>query len=409
MTRADLTPELSEGQPGPRNRLSRTEDAAAPSGGSELPAVNDGSDPLHQQGPRDWLRQTAGAATPSGGRALHEVSNRGGKIQRRPVHGVLLLDKPLGLSSNQALQKAKWLLRADKAGHTGTLDPLATGVLPLCFGAATKFSQIQLDADKTYEATLVLGQKTSTADAEGEVIETRPVPDITPELLATLTRQFTGPLAQIPPMYSALKKDGKALYEYARKGEDVEREARHITIYKLNLALAQVDRAPPAIKMIVSCSKGTYIRTLGEDIGEAIGCGAHLGSLRRLETGGFVAAQCVTLSALEALSEAEREALLLPPQSLVGSYPSVTLDADNAGRFLSGLRRRGEPGQWGADAPLVQVFGTNPPAFLGSAHITADELIPQRLLSPIEIKDILQASQQHSSVSEQVGLAARAH
>ena len=334
---------------------------------------------------------------------------KGQKIQRRPVHGVLLLDKPLGLSSNQALQKAKWLLRAEKAGHTGTLDPLATGVLPLCFGAATKFSQIQLDADKTYEATLVLGQKTSTADAEGEVIETRPIPEITPELLARLTEQFTGPLAQIPPMYSALKKDGKALYEYARKGLDVEREARHITIYKLNLALAQEERAQAAIKMIVRCSKGTYIRTLGEDIGEAIGCGAHLGSLRRLETGGFVEAQCVTLPELEAMTEAERDALLLPPQSLVSAYPSVTLDADNAGRFLSGLRRRGEPGQWGADAPLVQVFGVNPPAFLGSAHITADELIPQRLLSPIEIEDILRASQKNSSVSEQPGLAALAH
>ncbi|MDP3412398.1 MAG: tRNA pseudouridine(55) synthase TruB, partial [Polaromonas sp.] len=155
------------------------------------------------------------------------------KIQRRPVHGVLLLDKPLGLSSNQALQKAKWLLRADKAGHTGTLDPLATGVLPLCFGAATKFSQLQLDADKTYEAVLLLGRKTSTADAEGDVIETRPVPPITPQLLDDLTRRFTGPLAQVPPMYSALKKDGKALYEYARKGQEVEREARDITIYKL--------------------------------------------------------------------------------------------------------------------------------------------------------------------------------
>ena len=375
----------------------------------KLPAVNDRGDPLIKQGPRDWLRQTAGAVSPPGGRALHEVSNRGGKIQRRPVHGVLLLDKPLGLSSNQALQKAKWLLRAEKAGHTGTLDPLATGVLPLCFGAATKFSQIQLDADKTYEATLVLGQKTSTADAEGEVIETRPVPEITPALLATLTRQFTGPLAQIPPMYSALKKDGKALYEYARKGLDVVREARHITIYKLNLALAPEERAQAAIKMIVSCSKGTYIRTLGEDIGEAIGCGAHLGSLRRLDTGGFVAAQCVTLPELEALTEPEREALLLPPQSLVGAYPSVTLDADNAGRFLSGLRRRGEPGQWGVDAPLVQVFGTDPPAFLGSAHITADELIPQRLLSPIEIQDILQASQKNSPDAAPDALAAPVH
>ena len=315
------------------------------------------------------------------------------KVQRRPVHGVLLLDKPIGLSSNQALQKAKWLLRADKAGHTGTLDPLATGVLPLCFGAATKFSQIQLEADKTYEAVLLLGQKTSTGDVEGEIIETRPVPVVTPELLTDMTQRFSGPLAQIPPMYSALKKDGKALYEYARKGQEVEREARHITIYELNMALAHDSRAPAAIKIIVRCSKGTYIRTLGEDIGEAIGCGAHLGSLRRLETGGFVVGQCVSLSDLETMSEHERDARLLPVQSLVAAYPTVTLDADNTGRFLSGLRRRGTPGQWGNDGVMVQVFGSVPSAFLGSAHVTDDELIPQRLLSPIEIQDMLLAAQ----------------
>jgi tRNA pseudouridine55 synthase len=206
-------------------------------------------------------------------------------------------------------------------------------------------------------------------------------------------------------MYSALKKDGKALYEYARKGEEVEREARHITIYKLNMAVAHDPRAQAAIKIIVSCSKGTYIRTLGEDIGEAIGCGAHLGSLRRLETGGFTDGQCISLPALEAMSEPEREACLLPVQSLVAAYPVVTLDADNAGRFLSGLRRRGTPGQWGPDAAFVQVYGpstglktgnsgevADAGAFLGSAHITADELIPGRLLSPIEIQD-MQAQQ----------------
>ncbi len=308
------------------------------------------------------------------------------------MHGVLLLDKPLGLSSNQALQKAKWLLRADKAGHTGTLDPLATGVLPLCFGAATKFSQIQLDADKTYEAVLLLGLKTTTGDAEGDVIETRSVPEITPELLEKLTAQFTGPIAQIPPMYSALKKDGKALYEYARKGEEIEREARNIVIYELNMAVAQDKRAQAAIKLIVKCSKGTYIRTLGEDIGEAIGCGAHLGSLRRIETGGYTVDQCISLLELEEMDEAGRDARLLPPQSLVASFPSVTLDADNAGRFLSGLRRRGSPGQWGNDAQLVQVYGSDPVAFLGSGHVTADELIPQRLLSPIEVQDMLQAA-----------------
>ncbi|WP_168923757.1 tRNA pseudouridine(55) synthase TruB [Polaromonas vacuolata] len=320
------------------------------------------------------------------------MSNPRPKVLRRPVHGVLLLDKPLGLSSNQALQKAKWLLRAEKAGHTGTLDPLATGVLPLCFGAATKFSQVQLEANKTYEAVLLLGQKTTTADAEGEVIQTRPVPAITPEMLQSLTAQFTGPLAQIPPMYSALKKDGKALYEYARQGQEIEREARHITIFSLEMSVAEDDRADAAIRIIVSCSKGTYIRTLGEDIGEAIGCGAHLGFLRRIETGGFVASQCITLAALEAMSEDQRMDCLLAPQSLVAAFPSVTLDAENSGRFLSGLRRRGTPGQWGPDAALVQVYGTEPNAFLGSAHVTADELIPQRLLSPLEVKNMLTAS-----------------
>jgi tRNA pseudouridine55 synthase len=337
--------------------------------------------------PKDCFRKTDSTAIPLVTKELHAASNR---RARKPVHGVLLLDKPLGLSSNQALQKAKWLLRAEKAGHTGTLDPLATGVLPLCFGAATKFSQLQLDADKTYEATLILGEKTTTADAEGDVIETRPVPLITQALLDELMHRFRGPLTQIPPMYSALKRDGKALYEYARKGEEVVREARNIVIYELNLALAQDIRARAAIKMIVKCSKGTYIRTLGEDIGEAIGCGAHLGSLRRIETGGFEAAQCVTLDRLEAMSDDERLANLLPPQILISSSPVVTLDADNSGRFLSGLRRRGAPGQWGPDATLVQVYGPAPDGgassvFLGSAHVTADELIPERLLSPIEV------------------------
>jgi tRNA pseudouridine55 synthase len=322
----------------------------------------------------------------------HRQTARGQKIQRRPVHGVLLLDKPLGLSSNQALQKAKWLLRADKAGHTGTLDPLATGVLPLCFGAATKFSQLQLEADKTYEAVLLLGKKTTTADAEGEVIETRAVPPITASMLEELTTRFSGPQTQIPPMYSALKKDGKALYEYARAGKEVEREPRHIVVHALAMTSVVDTRSEAALKITVSCSKGTYIRTLGEDIGEALGCGAHLGALRRIETGGFVSGQCITLADLEAMAESEREARLLPVQSLVADYPSVTLDAENAGRFLSGLRRRGEPGQWGADAPLVQVYGSQPTAFLGSAHITANELIPQRLLSPVEIQDILQAT-----------------
>lgn len=307
------------------------------------------------------------------------------RVQRRPVHGVLLLDKPLGLSSNQALQKAKWLLRAEKAGHTGTLDPLATGVLPLCFGAATKFSQLHLEADKTYEATARLGVKTATGDAEGEVIAERPV-HVTPEDLARAEARFTGPIRQVPPMHSALKKDGKALYEYAREGVEVERAPRDVVIHQLELSAIGDD----VIRILASVSKGTYIRTLGEDIGEALGCGAHLSSLRRTATGGFVEAQCITLEALEAMDEEERLAQLLPAEALVGGHSRVTLGAEDAARFLSGLRRRGG---W-ADADEVAVFGSDPQAFLGTAHVTAGELIPGRLLNPIEIQQILLNAQQ---------------
>ena len=304
------------------------------------------------------------------------------RVQRRPVHGVLLLDKPLGLSSNQALQKAKWLLRAEKAGHTGTLDPLATGVLPLCFGAATKFSQLHLDADKTYEAVARLGVRTSTGDAEGEVIAERPV-HVTGADLARVQAQFTGRLTQVPPMHSALKKDGKALYEYAREGVEVERAPREIEVYDLKVTPADAD--PSAIRIVAKVSKGTYIRTLGEDIGEALGCGAHLTALRRIETGGFDASQCVTIEALEALPEEERLASLQPVESLVAGHARVTLAPDDAGRFLAGMRRRGP---W-ADADHVAVFGDHPPAFLGTAHVKAGELIPGRLLSPTEIQHIL--------------------
>ncbi|HEY8356397.1 MAG TPA: tRNA pseudouridine(55) synthase TruB [Ramlibacter sp.] len=301
------------------------------------------------------------------------------RVQRRPVHGVLLLDKPLGLSSNEALQKAKWLLRAEKAGHTGTLDPLATGVLPLCFGAATKFSQIHLDADKTYEAIAQLGMKTASGDAEGEVIDKRPVPHLTARHLAEMQVLFTGALAQVPPMHSALKKDGKALYEYARDGIDVERPARDVTVHGLELTLLPDDR----LRIVAKVSKGTYIRTLGEDIGEALGCGAHLVALRRIATGPFDIAQCVTLAELETLDEPQRAALLLPVAALLPGHEAVTLGTEDAGRFLSGLRRRGS---W-ANAPHVAVHGPDG-QLLGTAHIQAGELIPTRLLSPIEIKQM---------------------
>lgn len=309
------------------------------------------------------------------------------RVQRRPVHGVLLLDKPLGLSSNNALQKCKWLLRAEKAGHTGTLDPLATGVLPLCFGAATKFSQLQLDADKTYEAVACLGVRTTTGDAEGEVIATRPVA-VSQQQLGAVEQRFIGPMRQLPPMFSALKKDGKALYEYARAGQEVERETRDVTVHELTLVRVDDPRAMDAIRMVAKVSKGTYIRTLAEDIGEALGCGAHLISLRRIATGNYDVAQCVTLPALEAMSERERLACLLPVDSLLPRHTRVTLDADNAGRFLSGLRRRGD---WN-DEEQVAVFGLEPQALLGTGHIKAGELIPGRLLSPPEIQQILETT-----------------
>ncbi len=325
--------------------------------------------------------QSQGSEKPSSAR-MQRV-----RVQRRPVHGVLLLDKPIGLSSNDALQKAKWLLRAEKAGHTGTLDPLATGVLPLCFGAATKFSQLHLEADKTYETTVRLGVKTSTADAEGEVMSERPVTCTVGQVVEALDR-FMGPITQVPPMYSALKKDGKALYEYARAGETVEREARHVVIHDLELLDMQLDGNTPFLRLRVTCSKGTYIRTLGEDIAEALGCGGHLSALRRVATGPFVAENCVTLEELTAMAEPEREARLMPVECLLSDHTVVTLDAENAGRFLSGVRRRGA---W-ADQDRVCVFGENPRALLGSAHVKAGELIPGRLLSPLEIQQVLERS-----------------
>lgn len=310
----------------------------------------------------------------------------GTRVQRRPVHGVLLLDKPLGLSSNQALQRAKWLLRAEKAGHTGTLDPLATGVLPLCFGAATKFSQLHLDADKTYETTVRLGVCTRTGDAEGAVTETRAV-NCTPGQVVEVLDRFMGPIRQVPPMHSALKKDGKALYEYAREGETVAREPRDVIIHELELLDLQLAGEAPMLRLRVRCSKGTYIRTLGEDIGQALGCGGHLVALRRIATGPFEVGQCITLDALEALDETERLARLLPVEALLPGHDKVMLDSENAGRFLSGLRRRGA---W-ADAEQVAVYGESPRALLGTAHVKAEELIPGRLLSPIEIQQILES------------------
>jgi len=305
---------------------------------------------------------------------------------RRALHGVLLLDKPIGWTSNDALQKAKGLLRAEKGGHTGTLDPLATGLLPLCFGAATKFSQASLDADKTYRATLKLGQRTSTGDREGEVVETLPV-RVDRAAVAAACARFVGPIEQLPPMHSALKHQGRALYDYARAGIAVERSARRVVIHRIDI----VDWHDEVLVIDVSCSKGTYIRTLAEDIGAALGCGAHLQALCRTGSGSLRVEDAVTIEVLSAMDEADRLARLRPADVLLSAWPAVHLPNDEAGRFLTGLRRRVAL----ADAPAVRVYGpaAHPQpqghethAFLGTAHITAGELIADRLLSPLEVQ-----------------------
>ena len=250
---------------------------------------------------------------------------------KRNVNGVLLLDKPLGFSSNQALQKVKWLYQAAKAGHTGTLDPLATGLLPICLGEATKFAQYVTDADKTYFATIKLGITTTTADAEGEVLSTAPV-NITQSQFELACQKFIGEISQMPPMYSALKHEGKPLYTYAREGVDIARQARLVPIknIKINELLGDV------AQITVTCGKGTYIRTLAEDIGAKLGCGAHLIGLRRTETAGYLLSQAVTIEQLEALSIEARDALLLPVDSAIESLPKAILSTDAAYFIMQG-------------------------------------------------------------------------
>jgi tRNA pseudouridine55 synthase len=295
---------------------------------------------------------------------------------RRAVHGVLLLDKALGVSSNAALQRAKRLFRAEKAGHTGTLDPLATGLLPLCFGAATKFAQVSLDADKRYLATLRLGRTTSTGDAEGEVVRERPVETLSQAAFEACCAGFVGPIRQLPPMHSALKHEGRPLYDYARAGVEIERAPREVSIFSIEVVAGQGD----LWTIDVGCSKGTYIRTLAEEIGEALGCGAHLAALRRTGSGGLDVAAARPIEALEALSPDALDAALLPADALIASWPKVALDAEDAGRFLTGVRRRLPL----ADAPNVRVYGPGD-AFLGSARVAGGELIAGRLLSPAEV------------------------
>lgn len=295
---------------------------------------------------------------------------------RRQVDGVLILDKPKGLTSNAALQKVRWLLNAEKGGHTGSLDPLATGVLPLCFGEATKFSQYLLDADKAYEAVIQLGVTTSTGDAEGQVLEQRPVV-VSFENIQAVLQEFLGEIQQVPPMYSALKRDGQPLYKLARAGTVVDRDARTITIRRLELLSFSTD----LLSISVHCSKGTYIRTLAEDIGQSLGCGAHVKELRRTQVGPFKLDQAIGLERLEQL-QAEQgpeglDTLLQPVDSGLEHWPLLRLSEHSAYYWLHGQPVRAP------DAPsygMVRVRD-HQDRFIGVGEMSDDgRLAPRRLI-----------------------------
>jgi tRNA pseudouridine55 synthase len=301
----------------------------------------------------------------------HPHAGEGAKAKRKPIDGVLLLDKPAGLSSNAALQQAKRLLNAKKAGHTGTLDPFADGLLPLCFGEATKFSAYLLEADKRYRAVLRLGETTATGDPEGEILESRAVTANCADIAAVLPR-FTGEIEQIPPMHSALKHQGRPLYEYARAGIDIERPPRRVRIRALGLVECDL----PRVVLDVQCSAGTYVRTLAQDIGAALGCGAHLTALTRTAAGGFTLDQACPLAALETLAPSQRLALLMPPDHLVAHLPAVQLDAAAAAALCQG-RSVAHPT---ARPGLVRVY-THAHAFIGLADAEAGRVIPRRLVA----------------------------
>ncbi len=295
------------------------------------------------------------------------------RIIRRPLDGVLLFDKPLDISSNIALQKVRRLFQAEKAGHTGTLDPLATGLLPICFGEATKFSNALLESDKTYRALIQLGQTTTTGDAEGEITSTCAV-KLEPAQVSAALRNFMGQIEQVPPMHSAIKYQGKPLYEYIRKGVTVERKSRSVTIYELILERFAGDE----LEITVRCSKGTYIRTLAEDIGQSLGCGAHLRGLRRTAIGHFRLEGAHTLAQLEAMTMPQRDACLMPLDNLLQELPALELDAAQMIRIAQGQRLVIE-----TVLPdcKVRLYGAG--RFIGVGNLEGQQLAPVRLLSSV--------------------------
>ncbi len=306
----------------------------------------------------------------------------------RPVNGILLLDKPPGMTSNGALQEVKQLFGAAKAGHTGSLDPLATGVLPLCFGEATKFSQFLLEANKRYLTTVKLGVATTTGDADGEVLATKEVPDVSSEEIEIILDDFRGEISQVPSMFSALKVNGKPLYKLARQGIEIERKSRNVMIF----ALEVVSREDDLLVLDITCSKGTYVRSIAEDIGHALGCGAHVAQLRRLSSGPFSIEQTIGIEDLRACCEREGpqslDKMLLPESAAVMDWPAVEL-SDITASYL----RQGQPVQI-SNAPTtgwVRIFsesnsdqdetGNPEETFLGVGEILEDgRIAPRRLV-----------------------------
>jgi tRNA pseudouridine55 synthase len=295
------------------------------------------------------------------------------KRQKRDISGVVLLDKPLGLSSNQAMQRVKHLYQAEKAGHTGSLDPLATGLLPICLGEATKFANFLLDADKSYLATVKLGITTTSADAEGEVIAQKPV-NVTLQQVESVLHQFIGDIEQTPPIYSALKVDGKPLYAYARAGQEVEIKSRYVSIHQIHLEHFEADE----LVFTVTCSKGTYIRTLAQDIGAKLGCGAHLKGLRRLTSGTFDLKDALPLEVLSELSLEELDAKLLPIDIKIQHLPKLTLNAEQTDIIQHGQAIK--PNQEIISNEFIRLYDMSG-EFIGLAQKQADgKLHPKRLL-----------------------------
>lgn len=300
------------------------------------------------------------------------MSAQSSRIARRHISGVFLLNKPLGISSNAALQRVRWLFRADKGGHTGALDPLASGLLPVCLGEATKFSHFLLDSTKRYQTTIQLGNSTTTGDVEGDILQEQAVPVLTEDSITAVLEQFIGDIQQIPPMYSALKKDGRPLYELARKGIEIERDARPIHIFAMEL----LSLTSNSITLDITCSKGTYIRVLGEDIAMALGTRGHLTYLHRIQTGDFGIIPEYTIEYLESLTEQQREELLLPAYAPVNHFPKIQVPEGRAEYFSRGMESN-------IDHPAEEkVLVFDGEKCLGMAEITDQKrLVPKRVLN----------------------------